>query len=594
MCVQSGDLPRTFADDIQVESRGVERKYFLRRPRALQYRYREQVIAAADETGGPLPPVLGIVNQQVENGHGHESHHVPEHHHDEHHSDLHTGHNHHHHEPISVKERRERLDLFIDLIWVGIISNLSEVFSGWYFSTNKGQWGEAVGVFILIFLPSWRIWNSLREFMNDYYMDDLLQRMFIFWILLLSVFYGNNIAYLEGDGESIKIICIVTYALIRWSFMCMELYYSIYIPWLRRLIIVGFLAKVPSIGLWMGAIWIKGWAAAGPAAAAIMCEYWVPFMLETSWASKLVAGEYRKAVDAHHFVTRMGNFFIIIIGEGVLQLIKGGPLNIGLNATTSLLWPSLTIYFLYTFMYFGKDQSKYYIPAIKRPGMWPIAWIAAHIPLFSNFLTLVAGIMFIIRQSPAAPLDGEAERYHGAELLELNEVAKWDISVSLAIIVVSMTLIHLCDRPLDPPGTLKVNDRRIRLAVGRIPYITIVLCLPIKETISIYVFMGIIAFLTIALTMWEMHAAMEPGGGFFEPRGLTMLMSSELKGKGGGVVGGGHRDGGEGETAGAADGEGDGDGEDTVDGDGDTNDGDGDGDVEKGRRWKGRLGWKRR
>ena len=571
------------------------RKYFLRRPRALQYRYREQVIAAADEAGGALPPVLGITDHEVEKGQVPE-HRVPEHHHEDHHHDEHHAeHHHHHHEPISIKERRERLDLFIDLIWVGIISNLSEVFSGWFFSPNQGQWGEAVGVFILIFLPSWRIWNSLREFMNDYYMDDLLQRMFIFWILLLSVFYGNNIAYLEQDGESIKIICIVTYALIRWSFMCMELYYSIYIPWLRRLIIVGFLAKIPSIGLWMGAIWIQGWGATGPAAAAIMCEYWVPFMLETRWASKLVASEYRKAVDAHHFVTRMGNFFIIIIGEGVLQLIKDGPLNIGINANTSLLWPSLTIYFLFTFMYFGHDQSKYYIPAIKRGGLWPVAWIAAHIPLFSNFLTLVAGIMFIIRQSPAAPFDKAIERYHGEELFALNSVAKWDISVSLANIIVSMTFLHLCDRPLDPPGTLKVNDRRIRLACGRIPYIIIVLCLPIKEDMSIYMFMGIIALLTIMVTMWEMHAAMEPGGGFFEPRGLTMLMSSEMKGKGGGIVGGGHRDG-EGETVGAADGEGDGDG--TADGDGDTNDGDGtvDGDdeAEKGRGWRDKLGLRMR
>ena len=109
-----------------------------------------------------------------------------------------------------MKERRERLDLCIDLIWVGIISNLSEVFSEWYFSTDPGHLGEAFAVFLLAFLPAFRIWNVLREFMNDYYMDDIIQRIFIFWVLLLSVFFGNNVAYLNEDGPGAKFVCIIT------------------------------------------------------------------------------------------------------------------------------------------------------------------------------------------------------------------------------------------------------------------------------------------------------------------------------------------------------------------------------------------------
>ena len=76
-----------------------------------------------------------------------------------------------HYSPEGISKHRERLDLFIDLIWVGIIGNLSEVFSALYFVEGSNP-GHAVGLFVLLFLPSWRIWNFLREFLNNYYMDD--------------------------------------------------------------------------------------------------------------------------------------------------------------------------------------------------------------------------------------------------------------------------------------------------------------------------------------------------------------------------------------------------------------------------------------
>jgi hypothetical protein len=76
-----------------------------------------------------------------------------------------------HYSPEGISKHRERLDLFIDLIWVGIIGNLSEVFSTLYFEPGSNA-GHAVGLFVLLFLPSWRIWNFLREFLNNYYMDD--------------------------------------------------------------------------------------------------------------------------------------------------------------------------------------------------------------------------------------------------------------------------------------------------------------------------------------------------------------------------------------------------------------------------------------
>ncbi len=59
----------------------------------------------------------------------------------------------------------ERVDLFIDLIWVGIIANLSRSFDEQAFGENTGLTiGEAVGEFCLLFIPIWRLWYILMKF----------------------------------------------------------------------------------------------------------------------------------------------------------------------------------------------------------------------------------------------------------------------------------------------------------------------------------------------------------------------------------------------------------------------------------------------
>lgn len=280
-----------------------------------------------------------------------------------------------HVEVTGIEKSRERLDLFIDLIWVGIISNLSEVYSNLYFDPEQAR-GTAALVFVLTFLPSWRIWNILREFMSNFYMDDILQRLFVFWILVLSVFYGNNLAYLTEDIPDIKIYCISIYLFIRCSFFIMEMVYSIWIPWLRRLMLVGFVLMLPITGLWVSAIYINGVKAVAPIACALVWEYFMPVVLEQPRVAKLlIPSEYYKAIDPHHTTSRFSSFYVITLGEGVLQLISRGPLGIGISGTAGTSVWGLCLYFLLAFLYFNRDQSKTVIPAVRRRGWRVIIWI---------------------------------------------------------------------------------------------------------------------------------------------------------------------------------------------------------------------------
>jgi low temperature requirement protein LtrA len=434
--------------------------------------------------------------------------------------------------PEAVARQRERQDLFVDLIWVGIIGNLSEVFSYLNFSEDNSQPATAILVFVLVFLPSWRIWNAMREFLNNYYMDDLAQRFFTFWVLALSVFYGNQLAYLAEDIDTMKVWCISTYLLILGSFTMIEEVYSIWIPWLRKLVLVQTLIRIPGVALWIAGIYLNGRKAIGPVLAAIVWEYICPALLDSPLADRLTPGHYKKALDVNHFSSRMASFFIIVLGEGVLQLIKDGPLGRGLNRTTGTMTLVLLIYFNFSFLYFFRDGSRTYLPAVRGKGWRFLIFVACHIPMFASLLTFVASVMFILRHQNLQNYSQQKteSKLTPEEVTSYTHNAIWTCASSISIVVLSMLALAFLDIPLDKPGTLRIDNRYIRMG-GRVVYITIIMCVPIKTNIDPAVFLAVAAAGLVALTMWEWNSSLEKGGGFIEPKGITLMMSHELKGK---------------------------------------------------------------
>lgn len=125
----------TQQDEVDVLQRRRRRLYIFSRPKVLQYTYKGQVIRA------------GVTSDLSDGDHTVQD--IDE----------------------DLARSRDRLDLFIDLIWVGIVGNISEAFSSAAYGTREGRVSEsdAFGLFVLVFLPSWRIWNGVREILNNYY-----------------------------------------------------------------------------------------------------------------------------------------------------------------------------------------------------------------------------------------------------------------------------------------------------------------------------------------------------------------------------------------------------------------------------------------
>jgi hypothetical protein len=103
-------------------------------------------------------------------------------------------------------------------------------------------------------------------------------------------------------------------------------------------------------------------------------------------------------------------------------------------------------------------------------------------------------------------------------LQHLVYVAMWTVSASLTISLQALTVLAVLNKSLDPPKTLIVNNRYVRLA-PRMAAVPVVVCLPVGQHLLPGSFIGILAAVMYFLIMWEKICTIEHGGAIFEPWG---------------------------------------------------------------------------
>ena len=108
-----------------------------------------------------------------------------------------------------------------------------------------------------LFLLSFRIWDNLRQFLNNYFNGDLVQGLFVLWILACALFFGNNC--LEAAENYHFDYLIGTYLVVKGSFWGMETIYAIFIPELRSQYWITHYVQWPSVALLIGAMNVNYW-----------------------------------------------------------------------------------------------------------------------------------------------------------------------------------------------------------------------------------------------------------------------------------------------------------------------------------------------
>ena len=219
------------------------------------------------------------------------------------------------------------------------------------------------------------MWKYLQEFMGKYRTNDLIERGFVIWALILAMLYGNNAIYLfEDTGKSY--IAISVYLVFKFSVLIIESYYSLHLPHIRRRQVLQTALGLPLIGIWIGAIYVEYPIRAVLTFIAVILEYWVASFIDTPLAARFLQDDRKEILDSGHWVERVEDFYIIILGEGVCNLIRGSPLGPGLTlkATAGVL--GLWAYYVLSGLYFNGDLSRKYIHAVRRAWYRRIMWLS--------------------------------------------------------------------------------------------------------------------------------------------------------------------------------------------------------------------------
>lgn len=504
-------------------------RYILRRPRALQAKYMGRIHAGGDvgiistqdiEASGPPQASDASVSSEDEGSDERRS------------TDF-------------VDVQRDRVELFIDLLFVGIISNLSEHCFDRLFGSAEIPLGSSIAEFILLFLATWRIWSSLQQFLSAYYLDDFIQRIFLLFVLTLSLIWGNNSPYfLSAFSDEISAdqshFAISTYLIALASIQLMEVIYSIWIPFIRRLVLVSWILALPASGLWVGVILTSDQVQLGLLIAAIVWEWVVSMLLHSPAGQHLQGGpqHLQRSYDARHTRRRYETFFLIALGEGVFLLVRASPLGEGWSISIGAGVLGLIIYFLLHFIYFNGDHTRSYVHSLHRRWYFAQLWSLLHVILYASLVLMSSAILYLIdfvhqtgaaatepdvdEPASAASSDAVVARDESTEQspslsMENMRLASSITIISLAISLFAMLGIALLNRPVDARRTLIVNNRFVRMAprTAAIAVFAVVWYADIRTPIFV---LSMITWVLAAVYFWEWHTGLEKGWQVFEPR----------------------------------------------------------------------------
>ncbi|KAL6716109.1 hypothetical protein ACLMJK_005675 [Lecanora helva] len=424
-----------------------------------------------------------------------------------------------------IRERR-RFELFIDLIWVGIVANLADHFSEQAFSPETTYTlGRAILEFLILFLMAWRMWKFLQEFMGKYRTNDIVERLFVVWALILALGWGNNAPWVLDPDEPSS-LAISLYLVFKASVLLVESYYAMHLPHLRRRIILQTALSIPILGLWLPAFWYEYPKRAGLLLAAIILEYWSSSFIDTPWAARFIKDDRKELLHTGHWVERVQDFYIIILGEGIMNLIRGSPLGKGITPTAGAGVSVLWVFYVLSCLFFNGDLSRRYIHAMRRTWWRRVIWLSIHVTMFGCTLIMGVCLTHLIQNidvSAKIPerMEGESEKeFEEARKLALSvSSSRWCASSTLGIILINLTKVALLNRSLDGPNTLKINNRYVRV-FPRIIAAIVIICLPIDTDMTCITYLGILTAILIPLMTWEWVASLEAGGGLIEPEFL--------------------------------------------------------------------------
>lgn len=400
-------------------------------------------------------------------------------------------------EGLLYRTKGERLsgktELFLDLIYVGIIGSVAGE------ACENASWAAFVK-YVLVFLPYWTVWSDIKDVTNYYYNEDLSQKLYLLWILILlttSVNAQTHVLELTRGA----VFTIMPYILCRLSLAFLLLFYSFYIPEHRPQQRLYFVFLVITSAMWVPVIFVGVKLKVILALIVIALEqisYAIVFHPITKKALKLTMST---ALNIEHEVERMAAFYTVAIGEFLAKATADSPIGVGFNKFYPRAIFFLVVAYTLFWFYDNAGNSQKAVHPLRHSAFRAMSWIWLHLFLI--------GSVVLAADAGGDLLDLEEPRIFGwgppvSEVRIKPEKSVYALSIFFAgglfLTLLSITAIGFLDDCRDPPDTFVVL--KFWRVIWRVPVAFVVLLLAFLN-IGISTMMGSTMVLLVLLYVYE-------------------------------------------------------------------------------------------
>lgn len=339
------------------------------------------------------------------------------------------------HENSSQHRKVSWLELFFDLVFVVVISELVHILS---------LDAQGIGHYLFLFIPAWWIWIGASYYNDRFEADGLDHRLFTFFLMLpvagLAIF-AHHVSQDNSMGY------VLSYTIARCLIVLLWLRASIHEKRFRPVgsILIGGYSL--SIGCFVLSLWIDPAYRSLLWGSALICDLITP--LFTLHRQKLLPHfNFSKLPE------RLGLFMLIVIGETLVAIIRGIARHHHFNfriVSEGII--AVAISFAIWWIYFDTIAER----SPKRQHKIFFLWSYLHLILAMAVGAVGASILSILTARHHIPIDN----------------ARYVITGALAIALTSMAFIEMVVEPkeqlnLKTSVGFKLGASGLLLAIGAI------------------------------------------------------------------------------------------------------------------------------
>uniref|UniRef100_V5EWN0 Uncharacterized protein n=1 Tax=Kalmanozyma brasiliensis (strain GHG001) TaxID=1365824 RepID=V5EWN0_KALBG len=247
----------------------------------------------------------------------------------------------------SAERSSHRLELFFDLVFVGLIATLAEE------AIHEHTWGGIVR-YVLTYTAAWMVWNYMREVFNAFFVDDLPQRVLVLGVMACLVVFGNNAPNAEElhEESGARATAIGTYLLAGGMVFSVMTAYSFYICQYRIQIRAQATVWLILLTLWISSIFVSTRTCIAMVSIALVLEYASWLFFYSPLFKRLAKLRYSSAVAIEHEIDRFTDFVTLVHGEFLYSVLSGQPVGTGLHSGVARTLLTVVIAFVLHGMYY--------------------------------------------------------------------------------------------------------------------------------------------------------------------------------------------------------------------------------------------------